>query len=71
MPGTADPLPRPPVAQRCRIAFIAGREDDARARLGRPLTADELRRALLRYPGDRAAARAELERRWRERRGAG
>jgi len=37
---------------RLRIAFIAGAEARSRRELGRPLTADELRRVLERYPGD-------------------
>src|SRR5664280_1935889 len=35
-----------------RIAFIAGAEERSQRELGRPLTADELRRVLDRYPGD-------------------
>jgi hypothetical protein len=35
-----------------RLAFIEGAEEDSRRRLNRPLTADELQRILLSYPGD-------------------
>ncbi len=38
--------------RRLRMAFIAGAEERSRHELGRPLTADELRRVLARYPGD-------------------
>ena len=38
--------------RRLRIAFIAGAEERSQRELGRPLTADELRRVLDRYPGD-------------------
>jgi hypothetical protein len=38
--------------QRLRQAFIAGAEEDSRRRLGRGLTAEELERVLLEYPGD-------------------
>jgi hypothetical protein len=38
--------------QRLRQAFIDGAEEDSRRRLGRGLTAEELERALRRYPGD-------------------
>jgi hypothetical protein len=35
-----------------RRAFIEGAEKESQRELGRPLTADELRRILARYPGD-------------------
>jgi hypothetical protein len=35
-----------------RLAFIEDAEEESRRRLNRPLTADELRRVLRRYPGD-------------------
>jgi hypothetical protein len=35
-----------------RLAFIEGAEEDSRRRLNRPLTAEELRHVLQRYPGD-------------------
>jgi hypothetical protein len=35
-----------------RLAFIDAAELDSRRKLHRPLTADELRRVLRRYPGD-------------------
>jgi hypothetical protein len=35
-----------------RLAFIEGTEQDSLRRLERPLTADELRRVLRRFPGD-------------------
>jgi hypothetical protein len=35
-----------------RAEFLAGAEEDSRRRLGRGLTAEELRRVLRRYPGD-------------------
>ena len=38
--------------RRLRIAFIAGAEERSQRELGRPLTADEFRRILARYPGD-------------------
>jgi hypothetical protein len=38
--------------RRLRIAFIAGADERSQRELGRPLTADELRRVLDRYPGD-------------------
>jgi hypothetical protein len=38
--------------QRLRQAFVEGAEEDARRRLGRGLTAEELDRVLRRYPGD-------------------
>jgi len=42
-------MPRLTLDQRCRIAFLTGIHDHE-LRSGRPLTADELRRALARYP---------------------
>jgi hypothetical protein len=38
--------------RRLRQAFVAGAEADTRRRLGQGLTAEELERALRRYPGD-------------------
>ena len=38
--------------QRCRLAFLQGIRDHEE-RVGRPLPAEELRRALLRYPEPR------------------
>ena len=38
--------------RRLRIAFLTGAEERSQRELGRPLTADELRRVLERYPGD-------------------
>jgi hypothetical protein len=38
--------------ERLRQAFIDGAETDSRRRLGRGLTAEELERVLLHYPGD-------------------
>jgi hypothetical protein len=38
--------------RRLRLAFLQGAEEHWSRRLGRPLTADELRRVLERYPGD-------------------
>jgi hypothetical protein len=35
-----------------RLAFIEVAEEDSRRRSNRPLTADELRQVLQRYPGD-------------------
>jgi hypothetical protein len=35
-----------------RLAFIHVAEEDSRRRLNRPLTVEELRRVLQRYPGD-------------------
>jgi hypothetical protein len=37
---------------RLRIEFIAGAEEERRGRIGRPMTAVDLERALRRYPGD-------------------
>jgi hypothetical protein len=38
--------------RRLRVAFIAGMEERWLADHGRPMTAEELRRVLRRYPGD-------------------
>ena len=38
--------------QRLRAEFIAGAEEEWRKRTGRPMTAEELKRVLRRYPGD-------------------
>jgi hypothetical protein len=38
--------------ERLRAEFIAGAEEDSRRRLGRGLTAEELKRVLRRCPGD-------------------
>jgi len=38
--------------ERARAEYIAGAEQDWRRRHGRPMTAEELDRALRRYPGD-------------------
>jgi len=38
--------------RRLRLAFIAGAEERSWREHGRGLTADELRRVLVRYPGD-------------------
>jgi hypothetical protein len=43
--------------QRLRQAFIAGAEEDSRRRLGRGMTAEEMKRVLLQYPGDLAERR--------------
>ena len=40
------------LSERLRQAFIEGAETDSLRRLGRGLTAEELRRVLRRYPGD-------------------
>jgi hypothetical protein len=37
---------------RLRAEFIAGAEEDWRQRTGRPMTVEELKRVLRRYPGD-------------------
>jgi hypothetical protein len=39
--------------ERLRAEFIAGAEAEWNKRAGRPMTAEELERVLLRYPGDR------------------
>ena len=41
-----------PLNRRLRLEFLAGAEEDSWRRLGRGLTAEELERALRRYPGD-------------------
>jgi hypothetical protein len=38
--------------ERLRAEWIAGAEEEWRQRNGRPMTAEELRRVLRRYPGD-------------------
>jgi hypothetical protein len=38
--------------ERARMEYIAGAEEDCRRRMGRPMTAEELERALRRYPGE-------------------
>jgi hypothetical protein len=38
--------------ERARMEYIAGAEEDWQRRTGRPMTAEELRRVLRRYPGD-------------------
>jgi hypothetical protein len=38
--------------ERLRAEFIAGAEEDSRRRLGRGLTAEELKRVVRHYPGD-------------------
>ena len=43
--------------QRLRRAFIDGAEEGSRRRLGRGLTAEEMKRVLLQYPGDLAERR--------------
>ena len=37
---------------RLRLVFIEGAEEESRRGVDRPLTEDELRRVLRRYPGD-------------------
>ena len=39
------------MARACRLAFVAGAEEEAR-RTGRSLTTDELTRVIEHYPGD-------------------
>ena len=52
-PPLRDPdLYRQVLNRRLRLAFIAGAEERSRRERGRPLTPDELRRVLARYPGD-------------------
>jgi len=51
-PASADHVRRARLNQRLRQAFIEGAEEDSWRRLGRGLTAEELERALRRYPGD-------------------
>jgi len=50
--AVSDQERRARLSQRLRQAFLDGAEEDSRRRLGRGLTADELQRVLLRYPGD-------------------
>ena len=38
--------------ERARAEYLAGAEEDWRRRTGRLMTAEELERALRRYPGD-------------------
>jgi hypothetical protein len=38
--------------ERAKMEYLAGAEEKWRKRTGRPLTAEELERVLLRYPGD-------------------
>jgi hypothetical protein len=38
--------------ERARMEYLAGVEEDLRRRTGRPMTVEELERALRRYPGD-------------------
>lgn len=38
--------------RRLRLSFLAGAEGRSRQALGRPLTDEELRRVIARYPGD-------------------
>jgi hypothetical protein len=45
-------LPRRKLNERLRRAFIEGAEEQSQRDLGRPLTAEELRRILAQYPGD-------------------
>ena len=40
------------IARRCRIAFLAGAEEESIRAIGRALTEDEQRGVLDRYPGD-------------------
>jgi hypothetical protein len=60
--GDTEPDRRARLNQRLRQAFIEGAEEDSRRRLGRGLVAEELERALRRYPGD---VGADLTRRFR------
>ena len=48
----AETLRRAELNRRLRIAFVAGAEERSMRDHGRGLTAEELRRALRRYPGD-------------------
>jgi len=41
-----------PINLRLRLQFLVGAEEGSLRRSGRPLTDDELRRVLARYPGD-------------------
>ena len=54
-----------PIEARCRMAYLAGAEEDAAQTLGRGLTFEELRASIARYPGDpdEVAERYERERR--------
>ena len=38
--------------ERARLEYLSGAEKEWRKRTGRPMTAEELERALRRYPGD-------------------
>ena len=38
--------------ERARLEYLAGAEEDWRRKTGRPMTTEELERALRRYPGD-------------------
>lgn len=40
------------INRRLRFAFLTGAEEESRQHVGRPLTDEELTRALRRYPGD-------------------
>jgi hypothetical protein len=51
-----------PLNRRLRMEFLAGAERESRRRLGRPSTAEELERALGRYPGDIRVTSASLPR---------
>jgi hypothetical protein len=62
---TGEPQQRPERAlrrralnEKLRRAFVEGAEERSQRELGRPLTTEELRRILPRYPGD-------LPERWR------
>jgi hypothetical protein len=69
MPAMADPAALRnrsiPIEVRCRMAYLAGAEEDAVQTLGRGLTLEELRASVARYPGDpdEVAARYERQRR--------
>jgi hypothetical protein len=52
IPLAAQEQERRELNRRRRMAFIARAEERSQRALGRPLTADELRRVLERYPGD-------------------
>jgi hypothetical protein len=45
-------LRRRKLNEKLRRAFIEGAEEQSQRDLGRPLTAEELRRILAQYPGD-------------------
>jgi len=49
-----DPRPnrRKRFKERARLEYLAGAEEDWRRKTGRPMTREELERALQRYPGD-------------------